>query len=101
MTALSRKWSGTDPPRATRKPCNCVFCGAVVGMVIALTAFFVGSTYYASVAGLCAASCATLGSFMTIALSQPVALAGIVIGAVCGGAYACATCKLRKGGKAD
>ncbi|MDJ0748442.1 MAG: hypothetical protein QNJ11_03100 [Woeseiaceae bacterium] len=93
MTALSRKWSGTDPPRTAHKPCNCVFCGAVAGMVIALAAFFVGSTYYASVAGLCAASCATLGSFMTIALSQPVALAGIVIGAACGGAYACATCR--------
>ena len=101
MTSLSRKWSGTDPPRTARKPCNCVFCGAVVGMVIALTAFFIGSTYYASVAGLCAASCATLGSFMTVALSQPVALAGIVIGAVCGGAYACATCKLKKGEEAD
>ena len=96
MFTLSKKLAGTGPPRTAPKPCNCLFCGAAAGLVIALTAFFVGSTYYASVAGLCAASCATLGSFMTIALSQPVALAGIVIGAACGGAYACATCKRRK-----
>ncbi len=96
MTTLSRKLTGADPPRTTRKPCNCVFCGAAAGLIVALTTFFIGSTYYASVAGLCAASCATLGSFMTIALSQPVALAGLVIGAACGGAYACATCRVKK-----
>lgn len=101
MTTLSRKCTKTVSPRAERKPCNCVFCGAAAGLIIALTAFFVGSTYYASVAGLCAASCAALGSFMTIVLSQPVALAGIVIGAACGGAYACATCQRRKGRQAD
>ncbi len=97
MTTLSRKWSSTDPPRSSSRPCNCVFFGGVAGLIIALAVFFGGSTYFASVSGLCATNCAALGSFMTIMLSQPVAFAGIVIGAVCGGAYAYATCKHTKG----
>ncbi len=101
MTSLYRKWSGVDPPRTAPKPCNCVFCGAVAGLIIALATFFVGSTYYAEAAGLCASSCVAMGSFMTIVLSQPIALAGIVIGAACGGAYACATCQRKKRQKAD
>ena len=92
MTALSGKWSGVDPPRTAPKPRNCVFRGAVAGLIIALAAFFVASTYYVGVAGLCDGSCATIGSFITILLSQPVALAGMVIGAACGGAYAFARC---------
>ncbi len=101
MTTLSKKWSGTDPPRTPSKPRNCVYCGAVAGLLIALAGFFVASTYYIGVAGLCAGNCATLGSFMTIVLSQPIALAGIVIGAACGGAYACATCRRNKGKAVD
>jgi len=96
MTTLSKKWSSTDPPRTSRRSCNCVFCGGVAGLIITLAVFFSGSTYFASVNGLCAASCVTLGTFITIMLSQPVALAGVVIGAACGGAYAGATCKQKK-----
>ena len=96
MTSLYRKWSGIDPPRAAPKACNCAFCGAVAGLIIALTVFFVGSTYYAGAAGLCASSCVATGTFMTLVLSQPLALAGIVIGAACGGAYACASCRWKK-----
>ena len=101
MTSLSSRWSGIDPRRTFQKPRNCVFCGAVAGLVIALTTFFIGSTYYAGVAGLCAASCAALGSFMTIVLSQPIALLDIVVGAACGGAYACAACRLKKRREAE
>ena len=101
MTALSRKWSGVDPPRTVPKPCNCVWCGAVAGLIIALVAFFVGSTYFAGLAGLCNGSCAALGTFMTIVLSQPIALAGILIGAALGGGYACAACHRKKRPQAD
>ena len=100
MGTLSRKWSGSDPDSA-RRTCNCVYCGAAVGLVIALAAFFVVSIYYAGAAGLCAGNCTTLSSFMTILLSQPVALAGIVIGAAIGGVYACASCRIRKRQEAD
>mgnify|MGYP001821665007 CR=1 FL=1 len=101
MTTLSRKWPNTDPPRTSRRSCNCVFCGGVAGLIIALAVFFGGGTYFASVSGLCAASCVSLGTFMTIMLSQPVALAGVVVGAACGGAYACATCKRNKGKRSN
>ena len=97
MTTLSKKWSGADPPQAHKRSCNCVFCGGVAGLMIALAVFFGGSTYFASVNGLCAASCFTLGTYMTILLSQPVALAGVLMGAACGGAYACTTSQRKKG----
>ena len=96
MRTLSRKWTGSDPPRTNPQPRNCVYCGAVAGLLIALVAFFVGSTIYAGYAGLCAENCATLGSFMTIVLSQPIAIAGILVGAACGALYACAVCQRRK-----
>ena len=96
MNTLSRKWAGTDPPRTTPKPRNCVYYGAAAGLVIALAAFFVGSTIYAGATGLCAGNCATLGSITTVLLSQPIALVGIIIGAACGGAYAFATCRRQK-----
>ncbi len=96
MTTLSKKWSGTDPPGTAVQPRNCVYRGAVAGLLIALAGFLVASTYYVGYAGLCAENCATLGSFLTIVLSQPVALAGIVVGAAIGGAYAFASCRLKK-----
>lgn len=101
MTTLSRKWSSTDPPRTSSRPCNCVFCGGIAGLIIALAVFFGGGTYFASVNGLCAASCVSFGTFMIIMLSQPVALAGVVVGAACGGAYARATCKRKKGQRSN
>jgi hypothetical protein len=101
MTTLSNKWSSTDPPRTPSRSCNCVFCGGVAGFIIALAFFFVGGIAFADVTGLCATNCAALGTFMTVMLSQPVALAGAVIGAVCGGAYACATCRRKKGPEAN
>ena len=95
MRTLSRKWTGANAPRSSPEPRNCVYRGAVAGLLIALAAFFVSSTYYVGYAGLCAGNCATVGSFLTIVLSQPIALAGIVIGAAIGGAYAFVTCHRR------
>ncbi|MDJ0710784.1 MAG: hypothetical protein QNJ14_10355 [Woeseiaceae bacterium] len=100
MNTLSTKWSGTDPPGVSQRAPKCVFCGAVAGLVVALTAFFVGSTYYAAVSELCVTSCAALGSFMTIVLSQPIALVGAVVGAILGGGYAI-VCRKKSREKAD
>lgn len=97
MRTLSRKWTATHPPRSSPEPRTCVYRGAVAGLLIALAAFLVGSTYYVGYAGLCDGNCATLGSFLTIVLSQPIALAGIIIGAAVGGGYAFATCRRRTG----
>ena len=101
MMTLSRKWSATDPPDVSQRAPRCVFCGAVVGLLIALTTFFIGATYYAGVSELCATGCAALGSFMTFMLSQPIALGGAVIGAACGGAYAFVVCRRKCEKKAD
>ena len=99
MTALSRKWSTTDPPDVSNRAPRCVFCGTVAGLVIALTAFFIGSTYYVAANELCTTSCTALGSFLTVVLSQPVAFVGAIIGATCGAIYACVVYRRKRQGK--
>lgn len=86
MNTLSKNRSGIDPP--STESVNYVFWGAVIGVLAALASLFAMSTYYGATTGLGAVDCAVFGSFMTLLLSQPAALAGLLAGAVCGGACA-------------
>ena len=88
MNAKADKWSGVNPPTATSKAAHYVFRGSVIGLVAGLATLFTVSTSYGAFTGLEAGSCVALGSVMTVLLSQPVALFGILVGAICGGVCA-------------
>ena len=85
MNAITDKWSGVDPPTATPKRAHYVFWGSVIGLVAGLATLFAVSTYYGAMTGLEAANCVALGSVMTVLLSQPVGLGGLLVGGACGG----------------
>jgi hypothetical protein len=85
MNAKVDKWSGVNPPTATSKTAHYVFWGSVIGLFAGLATLFAVSTYYGALTGLEAANCVALGSVMTVMLSQPVGLGGLVVGAACGG----------------
>jgi hypothetical protein len=57
-------------------------------MVAGLATLFAVSTAYGAMTGLGAADCVILGSVMTVMLSQPAGLAGLLVGAFCGGTCA-------------
>lgn len=88
MKAISKKWSGIDPPNAVPRQVRWVFWGAVSGMVAGLATLFATSTAYGAMTGLEAVDCVVLGSLMTVMLSQPAGLAGLLVGAFCGGTSA-------------
>ena len=73
------------PPSEVPRSSQYMFRGAVIGLVAGIVALFAASTAYAAVAGYDPVNCAVLGSFMTVTLSQPVGLAGLLVGSVCGG----------------
>ena len=83
MNAITKKWSESDPPKT--KKAHWVYWGAVTGLVVGLVTLFTASTAYGVMTGLGAADCVALGSVMTVLLSQPIGLAGLLAGALCGG----------------
>ena len=88
MSATSKKWSGTDYPNETPSTTHYVFRGAVAGLVIGLATLLTVTTAYAAMNGFEPVNCAIFGSTMTVLLSQPAGLAGLLAGAACGGACA-------------
>lgn len=88
MNAITKKWSGVDPPNAVPRKVHWVFWGAVSGLVVGLATMFATSVTYGAMTGLGAVDCVVLGSVMTVMLSQPAGLAGLSVGALCGGTCA-------------
>jgi len=88
MNAITKERSGIDPPKATPRSVHWVYWGAVTGMVAGLATLFATSAAYGAMTGLGAADCVVLGSLMTVMLSQPAGLAGLLVGALCGGTCA-------------
>ena len=88
MRANSEKWSGTNVPKENPGTATYVFRGGVAGLVIGLATLLTASTTYAAMNGLDPANCAIFGSTMTVLLSQPAGLAGLLVGAACGGVFA-------------
>ena len=88
MRTFSKNVSGIDPPNAIPKSVHYVFWGAVIGVIGGLATLLTIATYYGAITGLSAAECAAFGSLMTVMLSQPAGLAGLLIGAACGGTCA-------------
>ncbi len=60
------------------------FWGSVTGLVVALGTLFVVAVLYGDTIGLAPAACVVLGCTLTVLLSQPAGLAGIVAGAMVG-----------------
>ena len=85
MNAISGKWSGLDPPKTNPKTARFVFWGAVTGLFAGLATLLAASTSYAAMTGLDPVTCAIFGSTATVLLSQPAGLAGLLVGAACGG----------------
>ncbi len=85
---ISQHRSGIDPPSEVPERVHYVFWGAVIGVLAGLASLFAISTYYGAVSGLEPVDCAVFGSITTLLLSQPVAIVGLLAGAVCGGACA-------------
>ena len=88
MRTFTKNVSGIDPPRDIPKSVHYVFWGAVIGVIGGLVTLLTIATSYGAISGLSAAECAAFGSLMTVMLSQPAGLAGLVVGAVCGGTCA-------------
>jgi hypothetical protein len=61
-----------------------LYWGAGVGVVSSLTTLFVVVYLYGQSLGLSAGECTLLSCFMTILLSQPTGVIGIIAGAVIG-----------------
>ena len=85
MKATHKNWPATDPPKTDSKASRYVFAGAVSGVFAGLAALLAASTAYAATAGFTPVGCAVFGTTMTVLLSQPVGLAGLLAGAACGG----------------
>ncbi len=85
---LIHKRPGLDPPSTVHSSARFVFWGAVIGIIVAMAALFAGSTFFAAASGMQAAECATFACFATVLLSQPAAVVGLAVGAVCGGVCA-------------
>lgn len=88
MKTFSQHRSVNDPTRASPTTAHFTFWGAVIGAVAGLATLFAVSTYYGATSGLGAMDCVAFGSVSTLLLSQPAVLAGLAVGAVCGGACA-------------
>jgi hypothetical protein len=61
-----------------------IFAGAVAGFVTGVITLLVASVWYGHSLGLTAGSCAALGCVVTLLLSQPAGLAGMLVGVVAG-----------------
>lgn len=85
MNAISRKWSGLDPPKENPTTVAYVFWGAVTGLVVSLATLLAATTSYGAMSGLDPVGCAIFGSTMTLLFSQPAGLAGLLVGAAFGG----------------
>ena len=86
MTNTTYKpYSATDPPKAQSKTTRWVFTGAVCGLFAGLVTMLVATTANGAMSGLAPLECAVYGTTMTVLLSQPAGLAGLLAGAVCGG----------------
>jgi hypothetical protein len=64
------------------------FAGGVAGFVSALAVLFIITVFYGEVLGMGTESCLILGCAMTVMLSQPAGLfgmlLGIIVGSLCG-----------------
>ena len=85
MNAISKNWTGTDPPSEIPRRVHFVFWGAVIGLIAGLVTLATAATVYGFMTGLEPVNCAIFGTTMTVMLSQPTALVGLVLGAACGG----------------
>ena len=85
MNAISKKWTGTDPPKTNPNTVRFVFWGAVTGLFAGLATLLAASTSYGAMTGLDPVNCAVFGATITVLLSQPAGLAGLLVGAACGG----------------
>ncbi|MBL0141861.1 MAG: hypothetical protein IPP91_07260 [Betaproteobacteria bacterium] len=69
---------------------NHVFWGSVAGLAIGLITVFLLTTFHGGAMGLSPSACVALGCTMTLLLSQPAGIVGMIagaaIGAVVGGA---------------
>lgn len=89
MKTVSHHRSGIDPPRENPTSVHYTYWGAVIGVIAGIATLFAVSTGYAATNGHGGAlECAAFGSLSTLLLSQPVALAGLAVGAACGAACA-------------
>ena len=72
--------TGNKAPRWARN----VFWGGVIGLAVGLATVFVLAVVYGEAIGLAPGACALFACDMTLLLSQPAGLGGVVAGAVAG-----------------
>lgn len=63
-----------------------ILFGGLAGFLVALAALFVVAVSIGQAAGLSVGGCAAFGCTLTVLLSQPIGLAGIVVGLAIGAA---------------
>jgi hypothetical protein len=62
-----------------------ILAGGAAGLAIGVVALFVAATLYGEALGFSAGACAIFGCLITLLLSEPVGVAGMIVGAAVGG----------------
>lgn len=87
MFVVNEKRSGFDPKRSANdstRLARYIYSGTTVGMIGGLTTLFVIVFVYGQQAGLSACESAILSCVITVLLSQPAVLIGLLAGATVG-----------------
>jgi hypothetical protein len=74
----------TDTGRTVPRWARNVFFGGAIGLVVGLAVVFLLALFYGKSTGLTAGECAAFACTMTVFLSQPAAIGGMVAGAAAG-----------------
>lgn len=82
--------AGLAVERRYARPVRYMFWGALAGFVASIVATFVLALIYGNAQGMAAGSCVAYGCVLTLLLSQPVGISGMLagagVGALAGGA---------------
>lgn len=83
MSAMSNNGATNNGNGAARQA-HYIYLGAAIGILASLATLFVIVYFYGQSIGLGAAGCALLSCTMTLLLSQPAGIVGIIVGALIG-----------------
>jgi hypothetical protein len=84
MTITSQISNSPGVSILTTRRATHVVVGGIVGLAVGVAALFVLVTLYGQAIGLAPANCAVLSCVLTLLLSQPVGILGMVAGATVG-----------------
>lgn len=91
--------SPADGKRSVPRCAKHVFWGALAGLALGWLAVFAISLFHGNALGLSGGECLALGCTLTLFLSQPAGLGGMVVGALAGATVCGVSHHARKAGR--